>query len=427
MNLLMLGVNFRSAPIDIREKLVCRNNSLVTSLETLQREFNCEAVILGTCNRMEIYLARGDDLPLPDSNSISELLGKLHGLMAGTLTSHLVVLRESEAIHHLFRVVASLDSLVLGEGQIAGQVKHSYESAREKGGPGPVLNRLFQWARQVARRVRTETGLSRGHVSISSVAVDYVREVFDHFADKTIAVLGAGKMGELTLRHLKILQPKRILISNRSPDKAIALAAEHGGHAIPWSELDIVLTKADIILSTTGSIDPIVTKETWQRISKQRKKGRCVILDIAVPRDFDPEIHDGDAVCLFNIDDLKNVRNATLMERRGHIQPAEAIVKQEVKNFVSDWSRRKHGNAIAKLTKEFEVKRSVIVKHLLGRLNGRLTLDDKQYIEGAFRLMQNQFLHGPIAALAEEAAKGAGEENHTLHEALRKLFRLSEN
>lgn len=426
MNLVMMGVNFRTTPVQVREKLAFGGDALIQALEAIQRAFNCESVILGTCNRVEMYFARLDATPLPGTPEIAEFLCRFLELEAGSLDDFLRSIDGENAVRHLFRVVSSLDSLVLGEGQIAGQVKQAYEVARQSGASGPALNGLFQWARQVARRVRTETGLAHGHVSVSSVAVDYVREVFDQFGDKTVAVLGAGKMAELTLKQLTALKPKRVIVTNRSLDRAENLASVYGGSAVPWTELDSVLARADIVLSTTGSPEPIVTLDRWRQISRQRKKGRCVVLDIAVPRDFDPRIHDGDSVCLFNIDDLNSVRNATLEERRSHVPAAEQIVDQESNRFLRDWTRRKHGNAISRLTREFEAKRENIVAKLLQKLNGRLSPEDKRYIEGAFRLLQNQYLHGPIAALAEESANGAGQENHTLLDALRKLFRLPE-
>jgi glutamyl-tRNA reductase len=284
-----------------------------------------------------------------------------------------------------------------------------------------LLNALYHHAARVSGRVRSETGIARGHVSVSSAAVDYVRQVFDHFDDKRVLVIGAGKMGELTLKHLRQLGPKRIHVTNRSPEKAQAVAAGCGGTAVPWEQLDDVLAQADIVLSTTGAPEPIVTFERFEKIRTQRKGGPVVILDIAVPRDFDPRIHDGDQTCLFNIDDLKRLRDRTLQDRLKHVEPAEVIVGQEQRRFLSEWSRRRHGPVIARLTEEFEAKRQAILKQLMKRLNGRLTDAEKALIEGAFRLYQNQCLHGPISALTEEPHESGG---HTLLEALRKLFRL---
>jgi glutamyl-tRNA reductase len=336
---------------------------------------------------------------------------------------HLYHREDAEAVRHLFRVAASLDSLIIGEGQIAGQVKRAYELAQERATAGPLLHALFQHARLVAKRVRSETGIAQGHVSVSSAAVDYVRQVFDHFGDKTVLIIGAGKMGELTLRHLRELRPRRILVTNRSPEKAEAMAHGCRGKAVPWEQLDDALAAADIVLSTTGAPEPIVTRQRYQRIVARRTGGPVVILDIAVPRDFDPGIHDGDQTCLFNIDDLKRIRERTLEDRLKHVGPAEAIVEHEHRRFLSDWTRRRHGPVIARLTQDLEAKRQAIVAQLFGRLNGRLTEADQAYIEGAFRLLQNQFLHGPITALTEDPQAGG---SHTLLEALRKLFRLQE-
>ena len=323
----------------------------------------------------------------------------------------------------MFRVAGSLDSLIVGEAQIAGQVKRAYERARARGTVGPLLHLLFQHAQQAAKRVRSETGIARGQVSVSSAAVEYVRQVFDHFDDKTILVIGAGKMGELTLRHLRDLRPRQICVANRSPEKAQAIAAGCRGMAVPWDQLDLALAQADIVLSTTGSPEPIMTLERYEKIRARRTAGPMVVLDIAVPRDFDPRIHDGDRTCLFNIDDLKRIREQTLQDRLKHVAPAEAILAEEEGRFLKELGRRKHGPVIARLTQDFEAKRQAIVKQLLTRLNGRVTNQDREYIEGAFRLLQNQFLHGPISALTEEPHETGG---HTLLDALRKLFRLQD-
>jgi glutamyl-tRNA reductase len=424
MILLTAGLSHRTAPVELRERVAFDQERLVVALDQLVARYGCEAVILSTCNRVEMYLARAETAAALDAALIAEFLGEFHQLSGDHLLSHLYEFHHADAVRHLFRVVASLDSLIVGEGQIAGQVKRAYEIAHAHGTAGPVLHFLFQQAFQVAKRVRTETGIARGHVSVSSAAVDYVRQVFEHFDDKTILVIGAGKMGELTLQHLRQLQPRRIWVANRSPEKAEAVAAGCGGTAIIWDDLDGALAKADIILSTTGAAEPIVSLERYEKTQARRKSGNpVVILDIAVPRDFDPRIHDGDRTCLFNIDDLKRIREQTLSDRKRHIAPAEAIVEEEQHRFLKDWARRQHAPVIARLTREFEAKRQAIVEQLFNRLNGRLTGDDRAYIEGAFRLLQNQFLHGPISVLAEEPHESGG---HTLLDALRKLFRLPE-
>lgn len=423
MNLLVVGASFKTTPIEMREKLAFDGPKLTQALQELNSRYDCETVIVSTCNRVEIYLARTGGQAAPDIELIGEFLSEFHKLPFDEIRPYLQHHTGPDAVRHLFRVVASLDSMIVGEGQIAGQVKRAYEAAHEQATAGAILHALFQQAHGVAKRVRTETGISRGHVSVSSVAVDYVRQVFDHFNDKTVLVIGAGKMGELTLRHLRELQPQRILVTNRSPEKAQNVAQGCGGQAIPWEQLDDALVMADIVLSTTGAPEPIMTRRRFNDVLARRTGGTMVILDIAVPRDFDPRIHDGDRACLFNIDDLKRIREQTLQERQKHLQPAEAIVEQEVTRFLQESRRRRNGPVIALLTQEFETRRKAIVAQLMQKLNGKLTEADRAYVEGAFRLLQNQFLHGPISALAEDNPEAS---RHTLLEALRKLFRLEE-
>jgi glutamyl-tRNA reductase len=422
MKLLAVSVSHRSAPVELRERLAFDGDKLVRALNELGARYDSEAVILSTCNRVELYLARTDGPP-PDTGLMAEFLAEFHQFSVAQIGPHLAEHRDAAAVHHLFRVASSLDSMIVGEGQITGQVKRAYELAQKHAavGAGSLLHALFQHALRVAKRVRTETGIAHGHVSVSSAAIDYVRQVFERFDDKTVLVIGAGKMGELTLRHLRELRPRRIWIANRSPEKAEEMARACAGKAVAWTDLDNALVKADIVLSTTGAPEPIMTAERYAQIRARRPGGTVVILDIAVPRDFDPRIHDGDRTCLFNIDDLKRIREQTLRDRQKHVAPAEAIVEQEQARFLADWQRRRNGPVIARLTQDFEAKRQAIVAQLMQRLNGRLTDADRAFIEGAFRLFQNQCLHGPISTLAEEAAEGS---HHTLLEALRKLFRL---
>jgi glutamyl-tRNA reductase len=425
--LLAVGASFRTLPVDVRERLAFEGDKLTRALDELSVRYGCEAVILSTCNRVELYLARADAPVMPNADLIAEFLEEIHTLPRNQLRRHLYQHLHADAVGHLFRVTASLDSLIVGEGQIAGQVKRAYELAQKSGSTGPLLHAVFQHARLAAKRIRTETGIAQGKVSISSTAVEYVRQVFDHFSDKTILVIGAGKMGELTLKHLRELAPQRIFVTNRSPEKAAAVAQGCGGTSVPWDQLDDVLVQADIVLSTTGARELVVTRERYAKVLARRTRGTAVIIDIAVPRDFDPAIHDGDRVILFNIDDLKRMGDAVLCDRRKHVAAAEGIVAQEVGRFLREWARRRNGPIIAQLTQDLEAKRQEIAKQLFQRLNGRLNEDDRKYIEGAFRLLQNQFLHGPISALTEETHSGdPGHGGHTLLEALRKLFRLQE-
>jgi glutamyl-tRNA reductase len=419
VNLLLVGCSHRTAPVAVRERLTVAESAVAAILGELLARFGGEALILSTCNRLELYIAPDGPIP-PDA--VAAFLAEWHRLDAAAIRPHLYQHIDGEAVRHLFRVTSGLDSLVVGEAQISGQVKRAYELASQVAAVGPLLHGLFQHARFAAKRVRRETGVAHGHASVSSVAVDYVRQVFAHFHDKTVLVIGAGKMGGLTLKHLKALAPQRILVTNRSPDKAVEVAGGCGGEPVPWDKLDDVLTRADIVLSTTGAPDFIMTRKRFTGILARRSGGPMVILDIAVPRDFDPAIHDGDQVCLFNIDDLHRIREQVLGERLKHVGPAEAIVEQEAARFVRQWARRRNGPVIARLTADFDQKRRMILDQLMTKLNGRLTDADRQTIEGAFRLLQNQILHGPISAIGEASQEGGGS---ALLDALRQLFRLS--
>jgi glutamyl-tRNA reductase len=423
MMLLAVGCNFRTTPLELRERLAFAEHRLPAALAELCARYDCEALILSTCNRVELYLAR---LAVPqelDVGLVTEFLGEFHGLAPAQVQPHLYAHRNEAVVRHLFRVIASLDSLIVGEGQIAGQVKRAYELAQQHASAGPVLHALFQHARLVAKRVRSETGIARGRVSISSAAVDCARQVFSRFDDKTVVVIGAGKMGEVTLRHLKQLTPKRIIVTNRSSEKAEAVAKGCGGYTVPWEQLDDALVRADIILSTTGAPEPIVTRQRWDKVLAKRNKEMAVIFDIAVPRDFDAAIHDGETAVLYNIDDLKAIGEATLQDRLRHIAPAEAIVEHEQKRFLKEWGRRRNGPIIAQLVQSSETKRQALLQPLLQRHNGRLPDDIRADFDGMTKLLVNQLLHAPISALSEEGHEAG---RHTLLEALRKLFRLEE-
>ena len=421
MNLRAIGCNAESADVAVREKLAFDDRTLAAALAELTARYGAEAVVLGTCNRVELYLARPEESSPVHAPVIAEFLGEIHGVPAEQILPHLYEHADAAAVKHAFRVAASLDSVVVGEGQVAAQVKDAYETAHKQGATGPLLNALFPAALRVSKRVRTETGIEQGHVSVASAAVDFVRQVFSHFDDKTVLVIGAGEMARLTLQHLKELHPARVLVTNRSPERAAAVAAEWGGQPVPWDKLDDALAQADIVLSTTGAPEPIMPRRRFDdKVLARRGRGPMVVFDMAVPRDFDPRIHDGDRVCLYNVDDLNTVRDQQLAERRRHVPRAEAIVAEEVARFVRDWNRRKDGPVIGQLTAEVDRVREAVLGPLLDKLNGRLTAADRAYIEGAFRLFQNKLLHGPIAAMQEASREGHG----TLREAVMKLFGL---
>jgi len=424
MNLRAIGCNVATAPVEIREKLAFDDAKLRAALAELTARYGVEAAILGTCNRVELYLGRPETGAPVHAPLVAEFLAETHGLLPETIQPHLYEHADAEAVRHLFRVASGLDSVVIGEDQIAAQVKEAFELSRKLEASGPLLNGLFPAALRVSKRVRSETGISLGQVSVASAAVAYLRAVFETFTDKTVLVIGAGEMAQLTLSHLKELHPAGVLVTNRTEAKAAILAAECGGQIVPWERLDEALVRADIVLSTTGAPEPIVPRRWFTRhVLAQRGRRKMVVFDMAVPRDFDPRIDDGDRVSLFNVDDLNRVRDQQLAERRTHVAPAEAIVAAEVARFVHDWNRRKDGPVIGQLTEEVDRLRDAVLGPLLDKLDGRLTESDRAYIEGAFRLFQNRLLHGPIAALRDSSGEAHG---LTLRDAIRKLFGLKD-
>jgi glutamyl-tRNA reductase len=425
MMLLAVGVNHRTACVEWRERLALSRDRWPAFLRELAEQFQCEVAAINTCNRMEVYLGcLLGDVCLPNAEEVIRYLAFLHHVEPEQLQQAVFSFKDNEALRHLFRVTGSLESIVLGEAQIAGQVKEGYELAKQAETAGPVLHAVFQHARQVAKRVHSETGLTQGKVSVSSLAVDYLRQVFDHFGDKTVLVIGAGKMGELTLRQLQELHPKKILVTNRSHAKAQEVAAKCGGDAWAWDALDSAMAKADIILSTTGAAQPIVTLERFSRVVQQRAGKPVAIIDMAVPRDFDPRIAKLDEVdILVNVDDFQHIRDKVMGQRHKHIPAAEQIVESELERFLKEWARRWTGPTIASLHEGWNLIRLEVQQQCLSKLNGKLNAEDQAVIEGAFKLLQNKLLHAPISVLQEEAKAGRGKG---LMEAIRKLFRLHE-
>jgi glutamyl-tRNA reductase len=422
VNLRAIGCNVASASVELREKLAFDGAKLAHALSELPARYGAEAVVLGTCNRVELYLARTEEEIPVHSPLIAEFLAEIHGVSADDISSHLYEHADAEAVRHIFRVASGLDSVVLGETQITGQVKEAYDLAQKAGATGPLLNALFPGALRVSRRVRNETQVGEGQVSVSSAAVTFLKEVFTTFTDKTVLVVGAGEMGRLTLNHIRELQPARVLVANRSPERAVTAAAEYGGQLVPWEQLDEALIQADIVLSTTGAPEPIVRRRWFDQKVRPRRAGRTlVVFDMAVPRDFEAKLHDGDQVSVFNVDDLTQVADQAAAERRKHLPAAEGIVTTEVAKFVQEWVRRKDGPVIGQLMSEADRLREALLAPLLEKLKGKVSPAELEHIEGAFRLFQNRLLHGPIAALQEASRAGHG---GSLREAIMKLFGL---
>ncbi len=426
MKLLALGVDHRSAPTSIREALAFDGSKCVNGLIALKSAHpRAEFVVLSTCNRVEIYSASDTPEFLPSVDALTQWLAQFHELASDSFTSHLVVHHDDAVVAHLFRVSASLESLVLGEGQILGQVRDAYHGAVTCGSVGPIFHELFQNAIRVGKLVRSQTGLDQGKLSVASVAVDVAREVFDHFEDKTVLVIGAGKMADLTLQHLSTLKPGRILIVNRNPERARKAADRWNGRAIPFEMLTQALIEADVVVSTTAADEPIVTKDQYARVQKARRNRLALILDIAVPRDFDPEVGKLDRVMLYNVDDLQAQVQRNLYGRKKGIDPANAIIERETIACVANL---KHNRRAGTLLKQLGDYADAARLRELDRFYSTcpdLSESQKDAVAHLAHRLQNQFLHHPRSAL-KSAATSNGETPHTLLNALRHLFGLGE-
>jgi glutamyl-tRNA reductase len=427
VKLLSLGVDYRSAPAAVREALAFDGRKAPEGLDALTQTFpGNEFVIVSTCNRVELYAA-GDVALLPGAETVTAFLARFHDVPLESFTGHLVAYHDEAVIGHLFRVAASLESLVLGEGQILGQVRESFRFACERRTVGPILHKVFENALRVGKKVREDTGMDQGKLSVASVAVDVAREVFDSFADKTVLVIGAGKMGDLTLQHLRTLRPGRILVTNRSPAKAEAAAARFGGQAVPWEQLESALIEADVVVSTTAADEPVVGYEQYVRVQRARRNRLALILDIAIPRDFDPRIGTLDRVMLYNVDDLQAQAEENRKRRQKHVDPALTIIEAETAACYAALRHQKYaGVVLRQLGDRAEAIRQRELSALYAACPD-LTDAQREAVSHMAHRLQNQLLHHPRAALRSAAAEDAPHGHpHPLLNAVRHLFGLAD-
>src|SRR5688500_517875 len=327
MHLLLLGVSHKTAPVDLRERLDFSSRDVGAAVEALAtRSSAAESVVLSTCNRSEIYVA--SDAPLQARDEIVQFLTEYHQVPADTFLPHVFSFSDAEAAQHLFKVAAGLDSLVVGEPQILGQVKEAFQAASERRCTGPVLNRLFEWSFNVGKRVRTETGLGEGAVSISFAAVALARKIFGRLNGRRVLVVGAGEISTLTAQHLRANGVGEIVITSRTDAHAEALASSVGGRAVPWDQLDSALAAADIVVTATGSQRPIITRAQVESVTGRRRREPLFIIDVAVPRDVESSVGDIEQVFLYNVDDLQTVVQENISRRSAEIARAEAIVSR---------------------------------------------------------------------------------------------------
>lgn len=421
--LLLLGLNHATAPLPVREKIAFPGAERARALEALRRRFpEAELTLLSTCNRVELYAAR----PVhgrPRAEELVQFLAEFHAIEAGKFESHLYQKADRDAVSHLFTVACSLDSMVLGETQIIGQVREAYEIAKAAGATGAFLNPLFQKAVAVGKEVMTATSITEGRMSIASVAVDYAREIFDHFADKTVLSIGAGKMAQLVLQSFKELRPRRLLVCNRTKQRAVELAAAAGGEAVDYERLDEHLVAADIVVSSTGATEPIITARQVGRLRKAMRYRPIFLIDIALPRDIEAAVGDLENVYLYNIDDLQQVVASTISQRKDAIEAARGIVERHVDQFL-EWQRaRQMGPLIDKLVRRYQ---GIAQEELARTLNKLPNVSgaEKGHLEDLTRRIVNKLLHDPITRM-RKAQSPDGVSTQYLH-AIEQLFDLGD-
>lgn len=397
MNLLLFGVNHQTAPVALREKLASLIPDLPGAYQALQAGPEISELLLyTTCNRVEVMCVTQE----PDRAlaRVYEFFSRHPEIPPGTLQESFYLHRDREAVRHLFRVAASLDSMVVGEPQILGQVKEAYRQAASCQGTGPILNRLLHKTFSVAKRVRGETGIGDHAVSVSYAAVTLGRKIFGDLAGKNVLLLGAGEMAELALEHLKGQGAGRITVANRTLERGVRLAARFQGKAVSLEELEAQLLTADILISSTGAGHHLLTRDQVKGVMRRRKQRPLFLIDIAVPRDLDPEINDLDNVYLYNIDDLKGVVELNLQRRHREAAKAERLVAEETLKFLNWLETLEVFPTIIALKEKAETICQAELKKTLAQL-GPLSPDQRQALEVLTGSITQKLLHDPIIFL----------------------------
>ena len=416
----LIGVNHKSCPLEVRERMAIPESKLPDCCRDLSAHPGVEeAMIISTCNRVEMITHT--------TNGSADLRGFLHDhfhLTADELDAHLYEFREKEAVRHLFRVASSLDSMVIGEAQILGQVKEAYATARAVGAVRGQLDQLFTRAFAVAKRVRTETAVGSSSVSIASVAVELAKKIFGTLQGKTVFIVGAGKMSELAARHLIAHGCESIFVSNRTYDRAVGLAQRFNGQAIKFDDLYENCDKADIVITSTGSPKAIFRREHGEQFLARRKNKPMFFIDIAVPRDVSPEMAKLDGIFAYDIDDLQQAVSSHVADRRKEAELAEAIILSEVEKFEARFEARVNTldvvPTIVSLQDHLETIRQAEIDRVRGRM-GPLTPEQEMAVEALTRGIIIKVMHTPITTLKTAARES---EATTVIDVVRRLFNL---
>ncbi len=422
MNLHVIGCSHHRSSVSVREKLSFTPDQVKTFLDKFHSTFpGSEAVLISTCNRTELYAAGKSTEGVPTSQQMIDFLATERGLESGDISSNLFTHQDRAAIGHLFRVAASLDSMVIGEAQILSQVKQAYQLAVDTGHKIPLTHQVFQTAMKVAKRVATETDIHSTRVSVPSVAVNVLTgEIFERLDNKRILILGAGEMAEETLTYLVAKDGKDIVVINRTRSKAESLAAQFNGQVADWEELGQQVAAADLIVSTTSAKEPVVTDQLFREFSGSSRQQPLLVLDLAIPRDFDSKIGDLPNIFLYTLDDLQKQCEKNRKSRQSQWPKAEKIIQQETASFFQDVHRRNSGQTIAQLKQQANGVKDAELERLLNRLN--LSPEEEAEIEQSFHRLVNKILHPPLKSINADKNDGSG----GLLEAMKRLFQLGD-
>ncbi len=421
MNLVLVGINHRTAPVEVRERMNIPESRLGEAVSDLvHRQGIQEGLILSTCNRVEAVTSAPDGVEAEPL--IRQFLADHHHCDLSAYERFFYRYRQEEVVRHLFRVASSLDSMILGEPQILGQMKQAYAVAREVGALRGPLQDVVSQALAVARKVRRETAIGTAAISVSYAAVELAKKIFGTLSGKTIFVIGAGKMSEIAAKHLLRSGASAIFVSNRTYDRAVELAQAFHGTAIRFDQLFDYINQADIVISSTGAPHFVVRKEDAQKLLAARKNRPIFFVDIAVPRDIDPAVNELDHAFVYNIDDLEQVVEANKKQREREAVWAEEIVQQEVQKMMRRLASRDVVPTIVALEEQLDRIREGEIKRLGSRLSS-LTPEQRAALDALTRGIVNKILHGPITELKSRA----GEPEHgTLVQLIRRIFGVTD-
>ena len=418
MQLLTLGLNHLTAPVEIRERLAFPEMDQPKALYQLTEEYGLhEAAILSTCNRSELYIAAEEGHGIEQAQ---QFLVDTRNIDINKLGHHFYTLEDHDAATHLFRVACGIESLVLGESQILNQVRSTLETAQRNGSTRLLLNELFQRSLRTGKRARNETNIGKGHLSISTAAVELAGQVFDNLSDCQAALIGAGEMAELTAKYLAEANIASLVIANRTIARANELARLYKGQGIALSQLSTNLTKMDIIIASTASNNFIITFDMIKSSMELRRGRPILLIDISVPRNIDPKIRNIDNVFLFDIDDLKQVVESHKKNREQEIERVQVIIEGELRDFLSWYNALGTGTLIKDLHNKSDRLREVELARWTSKLN-QLEPHEKDLIERILKAYANKLLHDPLVQIR----KFANEEDGLIRlDTVRKLFNV---